>query len=328
MSAQQTLTIDEVIRDFGRTGNILPRSSMSWVLDNWTTAAPRFLELLAGYVAGTDRSKPTVSGLFFIIHLLGEKAETAAFGDLCRLLRDRDAAEAVIGDAVTTTLRQILISTFDGDVAGLRSVIEATGADEFVRDAAILTMAYLTRIGRIPEADTHAYLRHLLTAMQPQDSCYIWVGWTECVAVLGFADFAPDVRLLFEREFVEPFTMDYSDFEADLKQTLDDPERMAGLAAKQLSPLTGVIDELAGWYGFSEKFLRDQARYAERRVEAARQEEAARQVQLTSGGGVRNPWRNVGRNDPCPCGSGRKFKKCCLGKIDAEAPIARTSRVA
>ena len=27
---------------------------------------------------------------------------------------------------------------------------------------------------------------------------------------------------------------------------------------------------------------------------------------------VRNPWRHVGRNDPCPCGSGKKFKKCCL----------------
>jgi uncharacterized protein len=22
----------------------------------------------------------------------------------------------------------------------------------------------------------------------------------------------------------------------------------------------------------------------------------------------------AGRNDPCPCGSGRKYKKCCLGK--------------
>ena len=22
----------------------------------------------------------------------------------------------------------------------------------------------------------------------------------------------------------------------------------------------------------------------------------------------------VGRNDPCPCGSGKKFKKCCMGK--------------
>jgi uncharacterized protein YecA (UPF0149 family) len=22
----------------------------------------------------------------------------------------------------------------------------------------------------------------------------------------------------------------------------------------------------------------------------------------------------IGRNDPCPCGSGKKFKKCCLGQ--------------
>ena len=22
----------------------------------------------------------------------------------------------------------------------------------------------------------------------------------------------------------------------------------------------------------------------------------------------------IGRNDPCPCGSGIKFKKCCAGK--------------
>lgn len=25
-----------------------------------------------------------------------------------------------------------------------------------------------------------------------------------------------------------------------------------------------------------------------------------------------NPWRSIPRNDPCPCGSGKKFKKCCL----------------
>lgn len=27
---------------------------------------------------------------------------------------------------------------------------------------------------------------------------------------------------------------------------------------------------------------------------------------------ITNPLRAVGRNDPCPCGSGKKFKKCCL----------------
>ena len=38
--------------------------------------------------------------------------------------------------------------------------------------------------------------------------------------------------------------------------------------------------------------------------------------------GQHNPVRvgpKVGRNDPCTCGSGKKFKKCCLGK-GSDAP--------
>jgi uncharacterized protein YecA (UPF0149 family) len=27
--------------------------------------------------------------------------------------------------------------------------------------------------------------------------------------------------------------------------------------------------------------------------------------------------QKVGRNDPCPCGSGKKYKKCCMGKVTA-----------
>jgi Flp pilus assembly protein TadD len=27
-----------------------------------------------------------------------------------------------------------------------------------------------------------------------------------------------------------------------------------------------------------------------------------------------SPLRKVGRNDPCPCGSGKKYKKCCMIK--------------
>jgi preprotein translocase subunit SecA len=29
---------------------------------------------------------------------------------------------------------------------------------------------------------------------------------------------------------------------------------------------------------------------------------------------VRNVGKKVGRNDPCPCGSGKKFKACCMRK--------------
>jgi len=29
---------------------------------------------------------------------------------------------------------------------------------------------------------------------------------------------------------------------------------------------------------------------------------------------VRNKDKKVGPNDPCPCGSGKKYKKCCMQK--------------
>lgn len=36
------------------------------------------------------------------------------------------------------------------------------------------------------------------------------------------------------------------------------------------------------------------------------------------------PEKSVGRNDPCPCGSGKKYKKCCLGK-DQRPPSPQAS---
>ena len=32
---------------------------------------------------------------------------------------------------------------------------------------------------------------------------------------------------------------------------------------------------------------------------------------------IRNLEPRVGRNDPCPCGSGKKYKQCCMKKFGA-----------
>jgi len=41
-------------------------------------------------------------------------------------------------------------------------------------------------------------------------------------------------------------------------------------------------------------------------------------------GTINNTGKKVGRNDPCPCGSGRKYKKCCL---NGNRPTLRRERV-
>ena len=40
----------------------------------------------------------------------------------------------------------------------------------------------------------------------------------------------------------------------------------------------------------------------------------SREYGRSGGGGSFQGRHRVGRNDPCPCGSGKKFKKCCARK--------------
>jgi SEC-C motif len=54
----------------------------------------------------------------------------------------------------------------------------------------------------------------------------------------------------------------------------------------------------------------------------ARQQAAARPVAMQS---IRRT--KIGRNDPCPCGSGRKYKKCCGGPNQQSAIVNRKSPI-
>ena len=133
----------------------------------------------------------------------------------------------------------------------------------------------------------------------------MWSGWVLAVGLLGLEDLSGVVRQAFGRGLIEPMVMGYDDFRRDLERTWTDPERMAGFQHDQIGPLEDAIGELSGWYGFSDAAKQDQER------------------QATSPGGnhlafaetpqpFADPFKGVGRNDPCPCGSGKKFKKCCL----------------
>jgi uncharacterized protein len=298
------MKIDEVIRDFAVTGSTLPRDSMRWALDNWEAAAPRFIELLDRYAGGVDRSDETANALFFIVHLLAERRETKAFAALCRLLTDAGATEQVLDEAITETLRGVLIATYDGDPAALKEVIEATTANEFARAAALEAMVYLTRTGAFTDDDMRNYLLHLRAEMQPRADCFVWSAWAMSAANLGYEDYAGTVEELIRDDFMLEFDMTLEDFASQLRLTLGDDRRMAGFEHDRIAPFSDAIGTLSGWYGFSEQFKLDQASgkaEAEDEFEWPGPQEP-----------YVNPLRHVGRNDLCPCGSGKKYKKCCL----------------
>src|SRR3954453_9478057 len=256
------MDVETAIQAFASAGNDLPREAMQWTLDHWDTVAPELLGMLEHLVSGADRSDETTSAAFFILPLAGEKQDRRVFPLLCRLALDGEALEAVLGDGVTTTLTQILISTYDGGLDALKGVIEAAEADEDVRAEALQALAYLTAPGRIPREQTEAYLLRLYDTLQPQHESFVWSGWVLAIALLGLEALSDVVRQAFGRGLIEPMAMNYDDFRRDLARTLADPERMAGFQHDMIGPLEDALGELSSRYAFSDAAQQDEERWA------------------------------------------------------------------
>jgi uncharacterized protein len=279
------MTLDEAMDALGTPGDDLPIAAMDVLLGQWDVAGPRCLAMLDDYVRGLDLSEATERALFIVVHLLGEKRETAAFDALCILASDPERADLVLGDAITETLPKILISTFGGETGPLRSLIAQPNANSFARHGALLAMAYLARSGQVADAEMRAWLADLFETMQPQNEDVIWAGWVTAVGMLGYSDLTSQAEAAFARGFVDRSIMEIKHFREDLREAARHPGSLSAFEDVGIAPMGRAADALEGWH------LDEEAPVQEPFV---------------------NPLRSVGRNDPCPCGSGKKYKKCCL----------------
>jgi len=245
--------------------------------------------MLRDYVDGSDLSEVTTDALFFIIHLFGDRGEQRAYRDLCRLMLDEDRLTAALGDtACVETLKGVLIKCFDGDAAPLQEAIESTSADSITRGEALLALAWLARDGRWPESRLRDYLRHLLATMQPRAPDYVWYTWVVVAAILRYQEFLGASAKLIEDGLVPEEWLTMAEF-PDLIAT-GDADGKRGLISEDVAPFDDAISSLADW-----PWPEDDEEWDEPAPEP-----------------FINPLRHVGRNDPCPCGSGKKFKNCHL----------------
>jgi uncharacterized protein len=267
----------------------MPREALADALARWDECAPAFIDMIERRPSMTDATDEFDNALFLIVHLCGQMRETRAYRPLLRLLAaDAELVEHVLGDTVTATLPKVAAAVFDGDVAPLCSVILQPDANMWARNSLIEALARVTRDGRVPRETTAAFLARCDTELMPREDNHAWVGWQEAIAVLGLAELKEAVARAFADERVDPDALDYEHFEADLETTL------AGGTPSLWDddPLGDATEAFAGWSTFTPRPAVAKA--------------------VPPAGTVKNPFRGVGRNDPCPCGSGKKYKACCL----------------
>lgn len=293
--------IDEIIDGLSSDGG-LPRAALRSAVENWELALPVFLGMLEAYVDDPETNEADADPLFFVVHLFGQMRETRAYAPLMRFAAmTPDHVERVLGDGVTATFSRVAASVFDGNPQPMRDAILDEQADEFIRNGLLEALALVTRDGRIDREATAAFLEQCYTDLKPERDSYVWAGWQSAISYLGLSELTDLVRCAFVSGKIDPGIMSFRNFEEDLAAVLADPAG-AGRGHDEIGYFGDVIAEMSHWHAFSD---------AARHPQSLDQASGNRPPLVTRS--VKQHGRPRG-NDPCPCGSGKKFKKCCRDK--------------
>jgi uncharacterized protein len=271
-----------------------------------------------------DLDTPDQRLLFRGIHILGGRQMPAAFRPFIAFLRGPRERVGMLGDAITETLAKILAGLFDGDDEPLRGLITDTNVDRFVRAAALRAMGTLCFDRRIDRQVFAAFVRQLdEEGLMPKEDDVLWEAWMTVIGVLGMADLAPRVRAALADERIPSYLVGEKEFDRLLRDASERPADRERLAEEAMGTIEDVLAELETWPAWNDPGVDDLD--ADEVTDDELLEWAARDFpldlasDLASGLAsglaprpIHNPLRGVGRNDPCPCGSGKKFKKCCL----------------
>jgi predicted Zn-dependent protease with MMP-like domain len=232
----------------------------------------------------------------FAMYLLAQFRETRAYRPLVRIFSaPGETPFDLAGDTVTEALNRILASVYDADPIPLQALVEAPTVNEFVRSAALRTFKVLAASGQMSREAVVKYLRELANGKLPREFAFVWTAVARAIGDLPAPELMDDLRQMFRDGLVEGGPRDLEFIEREVRQGGErDPNR--------LSLITNAIAEMEWWHAFHKD---DEPWHPRRGASPTPARDPSRPNPA-----VARPAK-PGRNDPCPCGSGRKFKKCC-----------------
>jgi hypothetical protein len=306
------VTLDEVIAelDLPYTGK-LPERAIRAAQQRRDEMAPRLIELIRKASDAVQAGgSPEGYGHLFALYLLTEfDAKESLPAILEAVSLPGDGPFELFGDAITEDLSRVLAALIEApDV--LDDLLRNPSINEYVRWEAAQTYLYLVRDGRLTRDEAvHRIREHLRHAIAAQDA-EMANGVVSELLSYSPREALEEIRESFRRDLIDngltcPEDVEHSiaEGEARLRQSLN------------RCPPTGVQDtlaELSDWAAFRGDERRTRSRETPPSSRSLADDWSADEDKpWEQTGALRNTAPKVGRNDPCPCGSGRKYKKCC-----------------
>jgi uncharacterized protein DUF1186/SEC-C motif-containing protein len=307
--------LDQIISDLDAGHERIPVAAIRAAREHRELIVPRLIQLIRdAATAAREGNPPEGDAHFFALFLLTEFEAKEALPAIVEALSLPDELPFdLFGDAVTSLGGRIL-ATLAGDRPDL--IAELAGNRDlnlYVRWESASAFVLLVADGRMTRYEAVRRLQRQL-----RNALDIGESETEFISALvtTLADLAPreamaEIEEAFQRDLVDESWVGLDDVKQCANRT--EAEMLADLRRYRRGKLTDMIAELEGWASFFEDDfdLSDTglSPLVDRTTELPYLSAAPLFDQSDSTVRVTTP--RIGRNDPCPCGSGKKFKKCC-----------------
>lgn len=298
-----TSLLDALTENPGR----YPKKQIQDAFDGIDVFSSEFIPVLDSVQDPSKASAPLATAVLAGIVVCAHARRNDVSENLVSFLRrEPDGEDSVLGDATTEILSTVLERIVDDAAAELGPLLSDPHACQWVRSAALLVVSARHRSGRI-DAET---ARRVLAATPVSDKDEHLADRVGCFAnFLGMDDLAADcadkVRAAYAGQ--------HGKYSGTFLHDMYSPER----AENEIRSWSEILDnsELME----REFHLDDHLELHE--MEGWNWDKPPVPTNVLANVPVRAaPARSAktGRNDPCPCGSGAKYKKCCLDRKTGE----------
>jgi hypothetical protein len=283
------MKIEAILQELEHLTGRFPRQAVEAAIANQEAITPHLLQVLEDAAGDIDRLIAEQDYMLphYAFYLLAQFRETRAYPLLVQLFATPgETIMDVAGDFVTEDLGRVLASVSDGDMAPMKRLIEDPQVNEYVRNAAMGGMLTLLVEGVVPRETVIAYFGELFRGKLERTYSFAWDGLVSNSTRLYPEELWPDIQQAFADGLVDE--VDHIDL--PFAERALSEGKTATLAWLDKNPhyhfVNDIVRELGSWACFQPPPPPPSLRPATQR-------------------------KKVGRNAPCPCGSGKKYKYCC-----------------
>ena len=277
-----------------------PQEALEVIIQNKEKALPYLRKSIAKAIEEKDELEDSYQLHFYALFLLGQFQDKESFTLIVELITlPREVLDYLIGDTTTSGLKDILYNTYNGEIKTLRNIIVDENVDEFVRAAALDVMAQLYLDGAVETIEFKDFIKENVYDGRAYN--YIFNAFASVICKCHFVEMLPEIKFMLDNGLMDEMCLGKYDSCVDEMFTYRDFDQQFCE-----SPIC-TIDRLKTWAMFEmDNNTIDSAesrKNFENLMKSAMKNSGTLEVE-----------RKVGRNDPCPCGSGKKYKFCCLNK--------------